>query len=175
MSDQKHIDKARETFRELLHTEEIYVHKLNAIKTIREHMLESHYVRENNARNIMVKDITDALNPPGLESITILHSLTVLPQIRQKFDSGELLVGSILNDPKITPFFKVYSEFLSRKDTTCDPKISKIQKDTMYKEIYKWIIHEVLPTVLKEMQVLNLDSLLLEPVQRLPRYELLLK
>ena len=40
----------------------------------------------------------------------------------------------------------------------------------MYKEIYKWIIHEVLPTVLKEMQVLNLDSLLLEPVQRLPRY-----
>ena len=54
--------------------------------------------------------------------------LTVLPQIRQKFDSGELLVGSILNDPKITPFFKVYSEFLSRKDTTCDPKISKIQK-----------------------------------------------
>jgi len=175
MSDQKHIDKARETFRELLHTEEVYVHKLQAIKTIREHMLESHYVRENNARNIMVKDITDALNPPGLESITILHSLTVLPQIRQKFDSGELLVGSILNDPKITPFFKVYSEFLSRKDTTCDPKISKIQKDTMYKEIYKWIIHEVLPTVLKEMQVLNLDSLLLEPVQRLPRYELLLK
>ena len=105
------------------------------------------------------------------------------------------MVGSILNDPKITPFFKVYSEFLSRKDTTCDPKISKIQKvsgftfnvyvnnvsnicsilyvtrlkDTMYKEIYKWIIHEVLPTVLKEMQVLNLDSLLLEPVQRLPR------
>jgi len=74
MSDQKHIDKARETFRELLHTEEVYVHKLQAIKTIREHMLESHYVRENNARNIMVKDITDALNPPGLESITILHS-----------------------------------------------------------------------------------------------------
>lgn len=74
ISDQKHIDKARETFRELLHTEEVYVHKLKAIKTIREHMLESHYVRENNARNIMVKDITDALNPPGLESITILHS-----------------------------------------------------------------------------------------------------
>ena len=48
-------------------------------------------------------------------------------------------------------------------------------KDTMYKEIYKWIIHEVLPTVLKEMQVLNLDSLLLEPVQRLPRYGLPLK
>ena len=45
----------------------------------------------------------------------------------------------------------------------------------MYKEIYKWIIHEVLPTVLKEMQVLNLDSLLLEPVQRLPRYDIHLK
>ena len=48
-------------------------------------------------------------------------------------------------------------------------------KDTMYKEIYKWIIHEVLPTVLKEMQVLNLDSLLLEPVQRLPRYVFILE
>ena len=45
----------------------------------------------------------------------------------------------------------------------------------MYKEIYKWIIHEVLPTVLKEMQVLNLDSLLLEPVQRLPRYVFILE
>jgi tRNA nucleotidyltransferase/poly(A) polymerase len=168
MADEKRMEKARETFHELLTTEKIYVAKLHAIKQIRVRMLEKVNKPNYANQNIMKKEIQQALDPPGLESIRRLHEEIVLPEIKLKYESGELLVGSILNDRRIAPFFKVYSEFLSRKETNCDSKITKIQKDAMYKDIYQWVMTWVIPDLL-EQQVLNLDSLLLEPVQRLPR------
>ena len=37
-------------------------------------------------------------------------------------------MGAVLNNQRIAPFFKVYSEFLSRKEATCDAKVKRIQQ-----------------------------------------------
>ena len=67
------MEKARETFHELLSTERIYVAKLAAIKQIRLRMLDKVNKPNYANQNIMKKEIQQALDPPGLESIRRLH------------------------------------------------------------------------------------------------------
>jgi len=172
--DQKLIAQAKNIFGELLHTETVYVDKLRCIRTIKERMIERIRGENHSNAQAMEKEIREALNPPGLASITTLHTETLLPQIQQENARDTPFMGAVLNDRRIAPFFKVYSEFLSRKETTCDAKVKRIQQDATYKDIYKWLIRDLIPQ-LTDIKVLNLDSLLLEPVQRLPRYELMLK
>ena len=72
--DNKKKHKAWETFRELLRTEEVYVRKLQAIKEIKTRMLWRVEKDNHSNQNLMKKEISEALDPPGLESITTLHT-----------------------------------------------------------------------------------------------------
>ena len=60
--------------------------------------------------------------------ITKISSETVLPQIQREYEKEDPYMGAVLNNQRIAPFFKVYSEFLSRKEATCDAKVKRIQQ-----------------------------------------------
>ena len=74
LSDQKLIGQAKNIFGELLHTERVYVDKLRCIHVIKERMIERIRLENYNHAPLMEKEIKEALNPPGLASITTLHT-----------------------------------------------------------------------------------------------------
>ena len=90
----------------------------------------------------------------------------ILPKLNER-GRTELCFGAIFSDKYIAPYFKVYAEFLSRKNIF-DSRIQKLRQNQHVGPQLQKVEAEDIPNLLQGNK-LSLNTLLLEPVQRLPR------
>ncbi|XP_059505854.1 faciogenital dysplasia isoform X3 [Stegostoma tigrinum] len=145
---------------ELLVTEEAYVKRL--------HLLDQVFCTKLSEAGIPQDVITGIFS--NISSIYRFHGQFLLPglktRITEEWDKNPR-IGDILQ--KLAPFLKMYGEYVKNFDRAMDLVNSWTQRSSQFKSIIQDI---------QKQDVcgnLTLQHHMLEPVQRIPRYELLLK
>ncbi|KAL0606707.1 FYVE, RhoGEF and PH domain-containing protein 3 [Plecturocebus cupreus] len=145
---------------ELLHTEETYVKRL--------HLLDQVFCTRLADAGIPPEVITGIFS--NISSIHRFHGQFLLPELQtritEEWDMNPRL-GDILQ--KLAPFLKMYGEYVKNFDRA----VGLVSTWTQRSPLFKDIIHSI-----QKQEVcgnLTLQHHMLEPVQRVPRYELLLK
>ncbi|KAJ8016155.1 hypothetical protein DPEC_G00004260 [Dallia pectoralis] len=146
--------------RELLQTEEAYVKKLN--------LLDQVFCTKLTEAGIP-SDVTTGIFS-NISSIYCFHHKFLLPELQTRitgeWDSNPR-IGDILQ--KLAPFMKMYGEYVKNFDRSMDLVNTWSQRSAQFKSVVQNI---------QKQDVcgnLTLQHHMLEPVQRIPRYELLLK
>ncbi|CAL1595417.1 unnamed protein product [Knipowitschia caucasica] len=148
---------------ELLHTEKAYVARL--------HLLDKEFCAkllvEANKGTFPVDVVKSVFS--NITSIHAFHSQFLLPDLEKRMGewASTPRIGDILQ--KLTPFLKMYAEYVKNFDKAMD--VLKQWNDRS--PPFKAIIMEI-----QSQEVcgsLTLQHHMLEPVQRIPRYEMLLK
>uniref|UniRef100_A0A3P9ACG3 FYVE, RhoGEF and PH domain containing 3 n=1 Tax=Esox lucius TaxID=8010 RepID=A0A3P9ACG3_ESOLU len=146
--------------RELLHTEEAYVKRLN--------LLDQVFCTKLTEAGIPQEVITGIFS--NISSIYCFHHKFLLPELKTRI-TGEWdlnpRIGDILQ--KLAPFMKMYGEYVKNFDRSMDLVNTWSQRSSQFKSVVQNI---------QKQDVcgnLTLQHHMLEPVQRIPRYELLLK
>ncbi|XP_004647624.1 FYVE, RhoGEF and PH domain-containing protein 3 isoform X2 [Octodon degus] len=145
---------------ELLHTEETYVRRL--------HLLDQVFCTRLTEAGIPPEVTTGIFS--NISSIYRFHGQFLLPELRtritEEWDTNPRL-GDILQ--KLAPFLKMYGEYVKNFDRAVGLVSSWTQRSLPFKDV----VHSI-----QKQEVcgnLTLQHHMLEPVQRVPRYELLLK
>ncbi|XP_026374923.2 FYVE, RhoGEF and PH domain-containing protein 3 [Ursus arctos] len=145
---------------ELLHTEETYVQRL--------HLLDQVFCTRLTEAGIPSEVTTGIFS--NISSIYRFHGHFLLPELQtritQEWDMNPRL-GDILQ--KLAPFLKMYGEYVKNFDRAVELVSTWTQRSPVFKDIVQGI---------QKQEVcgnLTLQHHMLEPVQRVPRYELLLK
>nr|XP_039331111.1 FYVE, RhoGEF and PH domain-containing protein 3 isoform X1 [Saimiri boliviensis boliviensis] len=145
---------------ELLHTEETYVKRL--------HLLDQVFCTRLTDAGIPPEVITGIFS--NIASIHRFHGQFLLPELQtritEEWDTNPRL-GDILQ--KLAPFLKMYGEYVKNFDRA----VGLVSTWTQRSPLFKDVIHSI-----QKQEVcgnLTLQHHMLEPVQRVPRYELLLK
>ncbi|KAF3697068.1 FYVE, RhoGEF and PH domain-containing protein 3 Zinc finger FYVE domain-containing protein 5 [Channa argus] len=146
--------------KELLHTEEAYVKRLN--------LLDQVFCTKLTEAGIPQDVITGIFS--NISSIYCFHDKFLLPELKTRitgeWDSNPR-IGDILQ--KLAPFMKMYGEYVKNFDRAMDLVNTWTQRSSQFKSVVQNI---------QKQDVcgnLTLQHHMLEPVQRIPRYELLLK
>uniref|UniRef100_A0A3P9NX46 FYVE, RhoGEF and PH domain containing 3 n=1 Tax=Poecilia reticulata TaxID=8081 RepID=A0A3P9NX46_POERE len=146
--------------KELLHTEEAYVKRLN--------LLDQVFCTKLTEASIPQDVITGIFS--NISSIYLFHDQFLLPELKTRI-TGEWesnpRIGDILQ--KLAPFMKMYGEYVKNFDRSMDLVNTWTQRSSQFKSVVQNI---------QKQEVcgnLTLQHHMLEPVQRIPRYELLLK
>ncbi|XP_035995117.1 faciogenital dysplasia [Fundulus heteroclitus] len=146
--------------KELLHTEEAYVKRLN--------LLDQVFCTKLTEAGIPQDVITGIFS--NISSIYLFHDKFLLPELKTRI-TGEWesnpRIGDILQ--KLAPFMKMYGEYVKNFDRAMDLVNTWTQRSSQFKGVVQNI---------QKQDVcgnLTLQHHMLEPVQRIPRYELLLK
>ncbi|KAM6977532.1 LOW QUALITY PROTEIN: faciogenital dysplasia [Aplochiton taeniatus] len=146
--------------RELLHTEEAYVKRLN--------LLDQVFCTKLTEAGIPQDVITGIFS--NTSSIYCFHDKFLLPELKTRitgeWDSNPR-IGDILQ--KLAPFMKMYGEYVKNFDRSMDLVNTWTQRSSQFKSVVQNI---------QKQDVcgnLTLQHHMLEPVQRIPRYELLLR
>ncbi|XP_037334134.2 faciogenital dysplasia isoform X2 [Pungitius pungitius] len=146
--------------KELLHTEEAYVKRLN--------LLDQVFCTKLTETGIPQDVITGIFS--NISSIYCFHDKFLLPELKTRitgeWDSNPR-IGDILQ--KLAPFMKMYGEYVKNFDRAMDLVNTWTQRSSQFKSVVQNI---------QKQDVcgnLTLQHHMLEPVQRIPRYELLLK
>ncbi|XP_008317601.1 faciogenital dysplasia [Cynoglossus semilaevis] len=154
--DQKLLNIAKE----LLHTEEAYVRRLN--------LLDQVFCTKLTEAGIPQEVITGIFS--NISSIYCFHDKFLFPELKTRitgeWDSNPR-IGDILQ--KLAPFMKMYGEYVKNFDRSMDLVNTWNQRSSQFKSVVQNI---------QKQDVcgnLTLQHHMLEPVQRIPRYELLLK
>ncbi|XP_051953117.1 FYVE, RhoGEF and PH domain-containing protein 4-like isoform X2 [Xyrauchen texanus] len=148
---------------ELLHTEKAYVARLNLLdKVFCAKLMEE--ARKDTFHVDVVKNIFS-----NISSINAFHSKFLLPDLEKRMGewTSTPRIGDILQ--KLTPFLKMYAEYVSNFDHAMD----LLKQWTDRSPQFKAIILEIQSQ--EQCGSLTLQHHMLEPVQRVPRYEMLLK
>eukprot|EP01087_Luapelamoeba_hula_P021785 TRINITY_DN7677_c0_g1_i1.p1 TRINITY_DN7677_c0_g1~~TRINITY_DN7677_c0_g1_i1.p1 ORF type:complete len:650 (+),score=118.51 TRINITY_DN7677_c0_g1_i1:167-2116(+) len=151
-------DKKDKVALELLTTEETYVEALNN--------LFEHYVGPLEKRTDLIESKDLAIVVSNLRQIVLINQelLNVLSTLRQ--DPGAVdQLGTALN--KFMPFLRLYSQYYSNFHTAN----SHLQKLIANKPA----LGEWLNSIPEEAKCLDIHAILIQPVQRVPRYKLLLE
>lgn len=145
---------------ELLHTEEAYVKRL--------HLLDQVFCTKLTEAGIPPEVTTGVFS--NISSIYRFHGQFLLPELQKRiteeWDTNPRL-GDILQ--KLAPFLKMYGEYVKNFDRAMGLVSTWTQRSPQFKDV----IHAI-----QKQEVcgnLTLQHHMLEPVQRIPRYELLLK
>ncbi|XP_077630103.1 FYVE, RhoGEF and PH domain-containing protein 3 isoform X7 [Crocuta crocuta] len=145
---------------ELLHTEETYVRRL--------HLLDQVFCTQLVEAGIPPEVTTGIFS--NISSIYRFHGQFLLPELQtritEEWDTTPRL-GDILQ--KLAPFLKMYGEYVKNFDRAVELVSTWTQRSPLFKEVVQGI---------QKQEVcgnLTLQHHMLEPVQRVPRYELLLK
>ncbi|XP_069889388.1 FYVE, RhoGEF and PH domain-containing protein 3 isoform X2 [Dipodomys merriami] len=140
---------------ELLHTEETYVKRLHLLDQLTEAGIP--------------QEVTTGIFS-NISSIYRFHGQFLLPELQtritEEWDTNPRL-GDILQ--KLAPFLKMYGEYVKNFDRAMGLVSTWTQRSLPFKDV----IHSI-----QKQEVcgnLTLQHHMLEPVQRVPRYELLLK
>ncbi|KAF5912921.1 hypothetical protein HPG69_007914 [Diceros bicornis minor] len=145
---------------ELLHTEETYVRRL--------HLLDQVFCTRLTAAGIPPEVTTGIFS--NISSIYRFHGQFLLPELQKRiteeWDSNPRL-GDILQ--KLAPFLKMYGEYVKNFDRAMELVSTWTQRSLLFKDIVQGIQKQGV------CGNLTLQHHMLEPVQRIPRYELLLK
>uniref|UniRef100_A0A3B3ZR36 FYVE, RhoGEF and PH domain containing 3 n=1 Tax=Periophthalmus magnuspinnatus TaxID=409849 RepID=A0A3B3ZR36_9GOBI len=146
--------------KELLHTEEAYVKRLN--------LLDQVFCTKLTEAGIPQDVITGIFS--NISSIYCFHDQFLLPELQTRitgeWDSNPR-IGDILQ--KLAPFMKMYGEYVKNFDRAMDLVNTWTQRSSQFKSVVQNI---------QKQEVcgnLTLQHHMLEPVQRIPRYEMLLK
>ncbi|XP_026223709.1 faciogenital dysplasia isoform X2 [Anabas testudineus] len=146
--------------KELLQTEEAYVKRLN--------LLDQVFCTKLTEAGIPQDVITGIFS--NISSIYCFHDKFLLPELKTRitgeWDSNPR-IGDILQ--KLAPFMKMYGEYVKNFDRAMDLVNTWTQRSSQFKSV----VHNI-----QKQDVcgnLTLQHHMLEPVQRIPRYELLLK
>ncbi|XP_058873118.1 FYVE, RhoGEF and PH domain-containing protein 1 isoform X2 [Acipenser ruthenus] len=148
---------------ELLHTEKAYVSRLHLLDQV----FCAQLLDESRSRGSFPSEVVLGIFS-NICSIYCFHQQFLLPELEkrmQEWDSNPR-IGDILQ--KLAPFLKMYGEYVKNFDRAMELVNSWMDRSAQF----KGIVHEI-----QKQEVcgnLTLQHHMLEPVQRIPRYELLL-
>ncbi|KAK9958793.1 hypothetical protein ABG768_010894 [Culter alburnus] len=148
---------------ELLQTEKAYVARLNLLDKVFYAKLIEEARKDTFPVDVVMKIFSN------ISSINAFHSQFLLPDLEKRMGewTSTPRIGDILQ--KLTPFLKMYAEYVKNFDHALD----LLKQWTDRSPTFKAIILEI-----QSQEVcgsLTLQNHMLEPVQRVPRYEMLLK
>lgn len=148
---------------ELLQTEKAYVTRLNLLDKVFYAKLIEEARKDTFPVDVVMKIFSN------ISSINAFHSQFLLPDLEKRMGewTSTPRIGDILQ--KLTPFLKMYAEYVRNFDHAMD----LVKQWTERSPPFKAIILEI-----QSQEVcgsLTLQNHMLEPVQRVPRYEMLLK
>ncbi|XP_054889903.1 FYVE, RhoGEF and PH domain-containing protein 4a isoform X4 [Poeciliopsis prolifica] len=148
---------------ELLHTEKAYVARLNLLDQV----FCTKMMEEANKGTFPLDVVKNIFS--NITSIHAFHSQFLLPDLEKRMGewTSTPRIGDILQ--KLTPFLKMYAEYVKNFDKAME--LLKQWSDRS--PPFKAVIQEI--QSLEICGSLTLQHHMLEPVQRVPRYEMLLK
>ncbi|MEQ2180979.1 FYVE, RhoGEF and PH domain-containing protein 4, partial [Goodea atripinnis] len=140
---------------ELLHTEKAYVARLNLLDQV----FCAKMMEEANKGTFPVDVVKNIFS--NITSIHAFHSQFLLPALEKRMGewASTQRIGDILQ--KLTPFLKMYAEYVKNFDKAMELLKQWTDRSPQFKA-------EICGS-------LTLQHHMLEPVQRVPRYEMLLK
>ncbi|XP_020651004.3 FYVE, RhoGEF and PH domain-containing protein 2 isoform X2 [Pogona vitticeps] len=149
---------------ELLETEQAYVTRL--------HLLDQVFFLE------LLKEARNAKTFPegvvkmifsNISSIYQFHAEFFLPELQKRMENWDSSprIGDIIQ--KVAPFLKMYSEYVKNFDKAVELITTWSEKSLAFQEVISSIQRQ------ETCASLTLQHHMLEPIQRIPRYELLLK
>ncbi|XP_058842442.1 FYVE, RhoGEF and PH domain-containing protein 4-like isoform X4 [Acipenser ruthenus] len=149
--------------RELLQTERAYVTRVNLLDQV----FCAKLMEEANKGTFPVDVVKNIFS--NISSINAFHGRFLLPELEKRMGewTSTPRLGDILQ--KLTPFLKMYGEYVKNFDQAME--LLKVWTDRSPQ--FKTIIQDI-----QKQEVcgsLTLQHHMLEPVQRVPRYEMLLK
>ncbi|XP_045434706.1 FYVE, RhoGEF and PH domain-containing protein 3, partial [Pipistrellus kuhlii] len=145
---------------ELLHTEETYVRRL--------HLLDQVFCAQLTAAGVPAEVTTGVFS--NISSIYRFHGQFLLPALRTRITEEwdwNPRFGDILQ--KLAPFLKMYGEYVKNFDRAVGLVNAWSQRSPLFRDVVQGIQKQ------EACGSLTLQHHMLEPVQRVPRYELLLK
>ncbi|KAJ7316836.1 hypothetical protein JRQ81_002998 [Phrynocephalus forsythii] len=145
---------------ELLHTEEAYVGRL--------HLLDQVFCTRLNEAGIPSDVVTGIFS--NISSIYRFHEQFLLPELKTRI-TEEWNINPRLGDilQKLAPFLKMYGEYVKNFDRAMDLVNTWMQRSSSFKDVIQNVQKQEI------CGNLTLQHHMLEPVQRIPRYELLLR
>ncbi|KAK7480904.1 hypothetical protein BaRGS_00027815, partial [Batillaria attramentaria] len=157
-------DKLHHIAEELLMTERTYVQRLSLL-----HQVFYFRIDQENRQHCFLP--VETLNQmfSSVQSIHQFHNDFLLRELEERMQNweNEKRIGDLMK--KNAPFLKLYTAYIKNFDNAMSLINTWLEKSTKFKAI----IHEI--QKMPECGSLSLQHHMLEPIQRVPRYELLLK
>ncbi|XP_058162645.1 FYVE, RhoGEF and PH domain-containing protein 2 isoform X2 [Dasypus novemcinctus] len=146
--------------RELLETEQAYVARL--------HLLDQELLKEARGSKAFPEDVVRLIFS-NISSIYQFHSQFFLPELQRRLDNWAAAprIGDVIQ--KLAPFLKMYGEYVKNFERAAELLAAWTDKSALFQEVLTRIQSS------EASGSLTLQHHMLEPVQRIPRYELLLK
>ncbi|XP_057557916.1 FYVE, RhoGEF and PH domain-containing protein 4 isoform X3 [Hippopotamus amphibius kiboko] len=148
---------------ELLLTERAYVSRLDLLDQV----FYCKLLEEANRGSFPAEMVNKIFS--NISSINAFHSKFLLPELEKRMQEWETAprIGDILQ--KLAPFLKMYGEYVKGFDNAMELVKNMTERIPQFKLVVEEIQKQ------KICGSLTLQHHMLEPVQRIPRYEMLLK
>uniref|UniRef100_A0A8I3X466 FYVE, RhoGEF and PH domain containing 4 n=1 Tax=Callithrix jacchus TaxID=9483 RepID=A0A8I3X466_CALJA len=148
---------------ELLLTERAYVSRLDLLDQV----FYCKLLEEANRGSFPAEMVNKIFS--NISSINAFHSKFLLPELEKRMQEWETTprIGDILQ--KLAPFLKMYGEYVKGFDNAMELVKNMTERIPQFKSLVEEIQKQ------KICGSLTLQHHMLEPVQRIPRYEMLLK
>ncbi|XP_074978720.1 FYVE, RhoGEF and PH domain-containing protein 1 isoform X2 [Caretta caretta] len=149
---------------ELLQTEKAYVARLHLLDQV----FCARLLEEARSRSSFPGDVVMGIFS-NICSIYCFHQQFLLPELEKRMQEWDRYprIGDILQ--KLAPFLKMYGEYVKNFDRAMELVNTWMERSAHF----KLIIHQI--QMEEACGNLTLQQHMLEPVQRIPRYQLLLK
>ncbi|XP_065505391.1 FYVE, RhoGEF and PH domain-containing protein 2 isoform X2 [Caloenas nicobarica] len=149
---------------ELLETEQAYVNRLHLLDQI----FYTELMKEAKNGKTVPEEVVKMIFS-NISSIYQFHAKFFLPELQKRMDdwSCNPRIGDVIQ--KLAPFLKMYGEYVKNFDKAVELITVWSEKSPPFQELVADIQKR------KVCANLTLQHHMLEPVQRIPRYELLLK
>ncbi|XP_073079436.1 FYVE, RhoGEF and PH domain-containing protein 4 isoform X2 [Manis javanica] len=148
---------------ELLLTERAYVSRLDLLDQV----FYCKLLEEANRGSFPAESVNKIFS--NISSINAFHSKFLLPELEKRMQEWDTTprIGDILQ--KLAPFLKMYGEYVKGFDNAMELVKNMTERIPQFKSVVEEIQKQ------KVCGSLTLQHHMLEPVQRIPRYEMLLK
>ncbi|XP_077611004.1 FYVE, RhoGEF and PH domain-containing protein 2 [Crocuta crocuta] len=149
---------------ELLETEKAYVARLHLLDQV----FFQELLREARSSKAFPEDVVRLIFS-NISSIYQFHAQFFLPELQRRLDDWAATprIGDVIQ--KLAPFLKMYSEYVKNFERAAELLATWTDKSSPFQEVISRIQSS------EASGSLTLQHHMLEPVQRIPRYELLLK
>ncbi|XP_060133005.1 FYVE, RhoGEF and PH domain-containing protein 2 [Zootoca vivipara] len=149
---------------ELLQTEQAYVSRLYLLDQV----FFSELLKEARSGRTFPEEVVKMIFS-NISSIYQFHAQFFLPELQKRMENwgSNPRIGDIIQ--KVAPFLKMYSEYVKNFDKAVELITTWSEKSLSFQELISSIQRREISANL------TLQHHMLEPVQRIPRYELLLK
>uniref|UniRef100_A0A8C0U9R2 FYVE, RhoGEF and PH domain containing 2 n=1 Tax=Cyanistes caeruleus TaxID=156563 RepID=A0A8C0U9R2_CYACU len=149
---------------ELLETEQAYVNRLHLLDQV----FYTELMKEAKTGKMVPEEVVKMIFS-NISSIYQFHAEFFLPELQKRMEDWNCnpRIGDVIQ--KLAPFLKMYGEYVKNFDKAVELITAWSEKSPPFQELIADIQKR------KVCANLTLQHHMLEPVQRIPRYELLLK